>query len=142
MNTSGVYKRQLEVAKQDFPDVVERGEVVISESGIPVKLRLTLVDASVVDCFYSPSGKYSYRWDRRAINGSVYRHDNAPHARWQHVRTFPKHFHNGSEDAKDVQESTISDDPIMAIREFLSFVRNRLAAMGRNRVSERREGEQ
>ena len=142
MNTSEVYKRQLEVAKQDFPDVVERGEVVISESGVPVKLRLTLVDASVVDCFYSPSGKYSYHWDRRAINGSVYRHDNAPHARWQHVRTFPKHFHNGSEDAKDVQESTISDDPIMAIREFLSFVRNRLAAMGRNRVSERREGEQ
>ena len=131
MDTSEVYKRQLEVAKRDFPDVVEQGEILLSESGVPLKLRLSIVDGSVVDCFWSSSGKYSYHWDRRAINGSVYRHDNAPHGRWAHIKTFPKHFHNGSDGARDVKESTISDDPIEALREFLSFVRNRLATMGR-----------
>lgn len=69
MDTSEVYKRQLEVAKRDFPDVVEQGEILLSESGVPLKLRLSIVDGSVVDCFWSSSGKYSYHWDRRAIMG-------------------------------------------------------------------------
>ncbi|HJH27103.1 MAG TPA: hypothetical protein C5S37_10140 [Methanophagales archaeon] len=37
------------------------------------------------------------------------------------VKTFPKHFHNGSEG--NVCESLISDDPANAIREFLVFAR-------------------
>lgn len=41
-------------------------------------------------------------------------------------------FLNGSEDPKDIRESTISDDPIVAIKEFLSFVRDRLPTIGRN----------
>jgi len=114
--------------------------VLLCESGVALKLRLTIVDGSVVDCFWAPSGKYSYHWNRRAIDGSIFRYDNAPHARWAHVRTFPKHFHNGSEEARDVKESTISDDPIEAIREFLGFVRNRLATMGRSRGSDKQGG--
>ncbi|MGY4706874.1 toxin-antitoxin system TumE family protein [Candidatus Bipolaricaulota sp. J31] len=133
MDTLEVYKRQLEVAKRDFSDIVEHAQILFSESGVPLKLRLSIVDGSIVDCFWSPSGKYSYHWDRRAIDGTVYRHDNAPHGRWAHVRTFPERFHDGSEDEKDIRESTISDDPIAAIREFLTFVRNRLVAMGRKR---------
>jgi len=132
MDTSEVYRRQLEAVNQGFPDLVERGEVLVSESGVPLKLRLGIVDGSVIDCFYSNSGKHSYHWDRRGLDGSLYRHDNAPHARWRHVRTFPKHFHSGSEDPKDIRESTISDDPIVAIKEFLSFVRDRLPTIGRN----------
>jgi hypothetical protein len=49
------------------------------------------------------------------------RHDNIPHAKWKFVKTFPKHFHNGSEE--NVIESNISDNPEKAIREFLKFVR-------------------
>ena len=136
MDTLEVYKRQLEVAERDFPDVVDRREILLSESGIPLKLRLSIIDGSIVDCFWSASGKYSYHWDRRAIDGSVYRHDNAPHAHWAHVCTFPKHFHNGSEDARDIRESAISDDPIVAIQEFLSFdTRHKDARVGHYRIS-------
>jgi hypothetical protein len=46
------------------------------------------------------------------------------HERWKYVKTFPKHFHNGSEE--NVVESNISDTPEEAIREFLTFVRNTL----------------
>jgi hypothetical protein len=42
--------------------------------------------------------------------------------------SFPKHFHDGSED--DVKESTLSDNPVEAIREFLSFVRAKLETHG------------
>lgn len=56
--------------------------------------------------------------------GDLYRHDNAPHGKWRAVSTFPKHFHDGSEDR--VEESQISDNPEQAPREFLSFVRSKL----------------
>jgi hypothetical protein len=50
----------------------------------------------------------------------IYRHNNAPHQKWKYISTFPKHFHNGSEDI--VVQSHISENPEIALREFLSFV--------------------
>jgi hypothetical protein len=40
------------------------------------------------------------------------------------VETFPKHFHNGGEPR--VSESNISDVPEEALREVLTFVRDKL----------------
>ena len=79
------------------------------DSGEPLKLRIEIIDGSIVDIFYSVTGKYSYHWERSLIDGSIYRHDNAPHQRWQSIKTFPKHVHHGSEDAGE--ESYLSDDP-------------------------------
>ena len=56
-----------------------------------------------------------------------YRHDNAPHKRWRHIKTFPKHFHNGSEADEDGKESYISEDPLEGIRDFLNFIEDKLA---------------
>ena len=63
--------------------------------------------------------KYSYHWQR--TDGRIYRHDNAPHNKHKKIRTYPKHFHNGSENI--VTESKISDTPEIAIKEFLEFIR-------------------
>ncbi|MFV9676437.1 MAG: toxin-antitoxin system TumE family protein [Methanosarcinales archaeon] len=52
---------------------------------------------------------------------NIYRHDNIPHKRWWYVKTFPKHFHDGSEG--NVCESLISDEPANVIRVFLAFAR-------------------
>ncbi len=59
-----VYQRQLEVARQKFGDIVSEGEILYTESKEPLKLRLSIVDGSIVDVFYSSRGKYSYHWDR------------------------------------------------------------------------------
>jgi hypothetical protein len=85
-----------------------------------------LIDGSFVDVWFSLKleGRYSYHWERKAIDGTTYRHDNAPHKHWREVKTFPKHFHDGSEER--VKESDISDAPEEGLREFLAFVRNRL----------------
>lgn len=130
MAISEVYEGQLKIAREEFSEIVEDGQVLYSESGVPLKLRLAIIDSSIVDSFYSARGRYSYHWDRRAIDGSIYRYDNAPHRRWRHIRTFPKHFHSGSEADEACGESTISDDPLIAIREFLQFVREQLAREG------------
>lgn len=63
-------------------------------------------------------------WERKAIDGTIYRHDNAPHQRWQSIATFPHHFHDGSETS--VTASHLSLKPEVALREFLTFVQQRL----------------
>lgn len=59
------------------------------------KLRVNIVDGSIVDIWFSKKfyGRFSYHWERRHIDGRIYRHDNFPDPRWREVSTFPKHFH-------------------------------------------------
>lgn len=90
------------------------------------KIRAYILDGSLVDIWFSKKipGRFSYHWERRHIDGKLYRHDNFPDPRWKKVFTFPKHFHNGSQ--SQVQESSIDDNPISGVREFMTFVRTRL----------------
>jgi len=108
----------------EFGDILIESRILSLPSGVPLKIRLYLIDDTIVDIRVSASGKYSYHWEQRGIRDIVYRHDNAPHERWKCVKTFPKHFHCESED--NVCESDISDDPEEAIREFLLFIRAKL----------------
>lgn len=75
------------------------------------------------------AGRFSYHWERRHIDGTMYRHDNFPDTNWKEVSTYPKHFHNGSQDA--VYESHIDDDPFTALRQFMDFARTHLATIGK-----------
>ncbi len=115
-----LYKNLLDIAISEFKTIIESGEIFYSQSKEPWKLRLYLCDGSFTDIYFSVKGNYSYHWDRRLLNNKIYRHDNAHHQRWKDLSTFPKHFHNGSEEV--VVPSHISDDPESALRDFLSFV--------------------
>ncbi len=109
-----------EIAEAEFPDIIEE-----TFSPFVNELRIILTDGSFVDVWFSLklTGRYSYHWEHQAIDGKIYRHDNAPHKSWQYVKTFPKHFHDGNENT--VSESHISNTPNEALREFLSFIRER-----------------
>ncbi len=127
MRISTTYEILQTISLSDFSDVVVDAQVIFSSTGDPLKLRLDIVDGSLLDVFLSVSGRYSYHWERRLISANdLYRHDNAPHAKWQYVKTFPKHSHDGSE--SNVVESHISDDPEDALRDFLAFVRHKLTS--------------
>jgi len=69
-------------------------------------------------------GTYAYHWERRGIDGTIYRHNNLPDPHARALKTFPKHFHDGSE--QTLAESSISNDPEDALRDFLSFVRRKI----------------
>jgi hypothetical protein len=128
MTISTIYEALKTIALDEFGDVVISAQIMSLPTGDPLKLRLDIVDGSLLDVFISVSGRYSYHWERRLIGkDDLYRHDNAPHNRWRHVATFPKHFHDGSEN--NVVESSISDDHEKAGREFLTFVRRKLLNM-------------
>jgi hypothetical protein len=110
--------RLREIAEVEFSDIVV--EAFIPDTN---ELRIILIDGSYVDVWFSLKlrSRYSYHWERRAIDGRIFRHDNAPHQRWQSIATYPKHFHDGSE--ANATESHISEVPDEALRDFLSFVR-------------------
>jgi hypothetical protein len=105
-----------DIAEVEFSDIVK--DVILTDIN---GLRIVLMDGSFIDVWFSLKleGRYSYHWERKFIDGSIYRHNNAPHQRWKDISTFPKHFHEGSEDT--VVPSYISDNPEPALREFLSF---------------------
>jgi hypothetical protein len=122
MSISAIYESLRQIAEEEFGDIVVHTELELLPTGDPRKLRLHVVDGSFVDAFISVTGRYSYHWQRtETAGGALYRHDNAPHARWRYVNTFPKHFHDGSE--QNVVASHLSGDPSAALREFCTFVR-------------------
>jgi len=114
-----------EIAAIEYADIVT-GTFVPG----PNELRIHLGDGSLIDVWFSLklADRYSLHWERQAIDGTIYRHDNAPHQRWRPVATFPDHFHNGREDA--VEESHLGQDPASALRAFLTFARDKLRGAG------------
>ena len=114
------YKRLAEVAITDFSDIVQGTTIVEG------KLRLLITDGSYIDIWLSEKkkGAYAYHWERRAIDGTIFRHNNLPDRDAKKLKTFPKHFHDGREGA--VEESELSDLPEEALQSFLQFARQRL----------------
>lgn len=125
MPISAIYDQLRRVAEKEFSDIVVQAAIEYLPTGDPRKLRLYVIDGSFVDVFVSITGRYSYHWQRTETDGSaIYRHDNAPHVSWRYVVTYPKHFHDGSE--QNVVASYLSDNPQSALREFCTFVRSLL----------------
>jgi Family of unknown function (DUF6516) len=116
--------RLREIAEIEFADIVV--EVLVPDIN---ELRIILTVGSLVDVWFSLKlvSRYSFHWERRAIDGRIYRYDNAPHRRWQFVATFPHHFHNGSEG--EVVASHLSHVLVEALRQFLTFARDRLSTL-------------
>lgn len=133
MPTSATYEALRRIAQEEFGELVVVAEIQRLSTGDPRKLRLTLVDHSFIDIFISVKGRYSYHWDRTGnLPNTIYRHDNAPHKAWRAIATYPKHFHNGSEER--VTESHISDQPPTALREFCYFVLQTLRTEAQERT--------
>lgn len=112
-----IYSHLKEIALSDFADIVE-GTVVIEG-----KLRILLKDESFVDVWLSvkKKGVYAYHWERKNIDGTIYRYNNLPDKEAKKLQTYPKHFHNKTEE--NVVESDLSNNPEEAIRVVLEFAR-------------------
>ena len=65
----------LKVIHSEFSDIVVHGEI------INAKLRVLMKDESYVDFWWSEvqPGRFAHHWDRRSVNGTIFRHDNSPH---------------------------------------------------------------
>ena len=105
----------------DFRDIVD--QIFIKEIN---EMLIILKDDTFIDIWFSLKlkNRYSYHWERKFKDGSLYRHDNIPHLKWENVPTFPRHFHNGSEG--NVEESYINSDIEKGLPQFLQFARQKM----------------
>jgi len=90
-----IYDYLTTTALKKYGDIIREVTKVELASGVIVKVRVVFVDGSFLDVYWSSSGRYSLHYERRHIDGTVYRHDNAPHEKHRYIKTFPKHFHRG-----------------------------------------------
>lgn len=75
-------RRLREIAEIESSDIVAD-----THSSDINELRIVLKDGSFIDVWFSLklAGRYSYHWERRALDGTLYRHNNAPHQRWSNL---------------------------------------------------------
>jgi len=69
-------KKLKDIAEVEFNDIVV--DVIVADLN---ELRIILIDGSFIDVWFSLKleGRYSYHWERKFIDGAIFRHDNAPH---------------------------------------------------------------
>ena len=112
-----LYSKLAQIALSEFADIVI--DTLIFEG----KLRIFLKDDSFIDIWLSikKRGVYAYHWERKSVDGTIYRYDNLPDPRAKKLKTYPKHFHFKIEE--NIIESEINDIPEEAIKTVLEFVR-------------------
>ena len=105
---------------------VEFSAIVTDSVPLGEKLRLFINDTSYIDIWLSRTleDRFGFHWERRHLDGTIYRYDNFPDVAWRNVETFPRHFHNGSQDA--VESAPFSADLLEGFRDFLRFAANKL----------------
>jgi len=105
---------------------VEFSEIVIDSQALGAKFRLFLNDTSYIDIWVSRtlSDRFGFHWERRHLDGSIYRYDNFPDTTWGEVETFPRHFHNGTQES--VEPAPFSEDIEEGFRDFMRFIQVKL----------------
>lgn len=106
---------------------VEFASIVMVTEMMGAKLRIVLNDGSYLDVWVSRKlpDRFGFHWERRHLDGSIYRYDNFPNTRWQGVTTFPFHFHEGDRD--NVVAAPFAQEATTAFRQFMTFVQKKLA---------------
>lgn len=102
--------------------ITEFADIVIATTVVRDKLRVLLTDGSFVDFWWSAKipGRFAHHWERTHVDGTIYRHDNMPHPRWQFVASYPQHYHEESYEHV-VDSLSPSEPPEVVLRAFLAF---------------------
>jgi len=115
-----LYIHLARIAEKEFSDIIGHGEVRKD------RLRLHVIDSSFVDVWFSRSipCKYAFHWERRHIDNTVYRWDNAAHKRIEGLETFPHHFHKGSQ--RNIYPFKTEETIEETFRIVLKYIRNHI----------------
>lgn len=105
---------------------VEFANIVVQADTLGAKLRVLLTDTSYVDVWVSRKlrGRFGFHWERRHLDGRIYRYDNFPDTDWSTVPTFPQHFHDGEQG--NVIAAPFAESLEPGFREFMAFVQREI----------------
>jgi len=116
------YRVLEQIAKTEYSDIVKNTTLIGGKSVQPNKLRVFLIDGSLLDVWLSEENDYSFHWEQRAVRGLIHRWDNAPDH--PEIESFPHHFHEGKEN--NIMSSHLDADMKCAFKEVLRFIRTKL----------------
>ncbi len=134
MGAEDIYRQLKQLALINFFDIVEDAYIVPGPLNFPRCLRVLFVDGSFMEIRISEE-KYSFHYDRRMVDGRIFRLDNAPHHK--EVKTYPHHFHNAGEEA--VEENTFGYSPEERFVHFIEFIKNlNTSKKDRQKISEKK----
>lgn len=103
--------------EEHFSEILSETPLIFSD-----KVKLVFVDGSYMDIRYPVDSKYSFHWQRE---DEIIRIDTAPHH--GQLSTYPRHMHNGKEDAVVEDSVTRIDNTIEEnVKCVLGFVRSKL----------------
>jgi hypothetical protein len=107
---------------------VEFADIIVDSQPLGEKVRFFLFDASYVDVGLSRKlyRRFGFHWERMHIDGRSFRYDNFPNTAWREVETYPRHFHDGSQN--HVVAAPFSEDLVTGLRQFLGFARETLSS--------------
>ncbi len=110
-----------EIIEEEFLDIVKDVFKPSEE-----KLRVILKDNSFIDIRLSQKikNRFDFHWERRQINGKIFRYDNFPDIHFKHLKSFPEHFHYQKENK--VIEINFKKSPKQGFKDFMNFVKNYL----------------
>jgi hypothetical protein len=106
---------------------IEFAGIVVQTDLIGSKLRVLLIDGSYLDVWSSQKleGRFGFHWERRHLDGGIYRYDNFPDTNWADVPTFPFHVHDG--DQNIVVAAPFAQSVEQGFREFMAFVQKKMS---------------
>ncbi len=115
-----ILERLRETTISLYPEIVVNAEIVYG------KLRVYLIDESFLDIWISRRlpNRYAIHWERRHINGTIYRWDNTPHESHRHITTFPHHFHEKYDSI--VKPYNYPGNIEEAVKEALRYIREKI----------------
>ena len=111
-----LYLQLARIAEEEFPDIVEHAETRED------RLRLYIMDNSFIDVWFSRRipCKYAFHWERRHLDNTVYRWDNAAHRKLESLETFPHHFHEGNQhNIRPFEPMQTMEDTLRIILEYI-----------------------
>jgi len=108
-----ILERILQVAEKEFPEILKTKPSIIG-----MKLRIYLIDGSLLDVYYHPKGKkYSFHWQKHTESVRI---NTAPHHR--HIASYPRHIHTGQRIETDkITDTNLS--PEENLRKVLSYIK-------------------
>lgn len=108
------------IAEVEFSDLIKDSQL------LEEKLRLFLDDTSYIDLWLSRklSDRFGFHWERGHLDNTIYRYDNFPDPSWKDITTYPRHFHNGSQEKVEAAPFD-AEEIVEGFRGFMRFVESK-----------------
>lgn len=91
------------------------------------RLRLVFHDTSFCDVHVAETmaNRFSFHWERRHLDGTIYRYDTFPDRAARRFRSYPRHFHDGTQER--IVAPPFRAGTLRGFTDFLDFIRERFA---------------